>query len=90
MVDAKLLLADVRTDLARLPATLRALLDGLDTALWRERWGTEAADVIGPQRELATALQKSAEAALLETSNLTIEEAVQAVLAQQQKSRTTQ
>jgi len=37
MVDAKLLLADVRTDLARLPATLRALLDGLDTALWRER-----------------------------------------------------
>lgn len=37
MVDAKVLLADVRTDLARLPATLRALLDGLDVALWRER-----------------------------------------------------
>lgn len=37
MVDAELLLADVRTDLVRLPATLRALLDGLDTALWRER-----------------------------------------------------
>ena len=37
MVDAKLLLADVRTELARLPATLRALLDGLDTTLWRER-----------------------------------------------------
>ncbi|HYG13894.1 MAG TPA: (d)CMP kinase [Methylophilaceae bacterium] len=37
------------------------------------------------QRPVAP-LQKSAEAALLETSNLTIEEAVQAVLAQQRKS----
>jgi hypothetical protein len=37
MVDAKLLLAEVRTELARLPATLRALLDGLDTAQWRDR-----------------------------------------------------
>lgn len=37
MVDAKVVVADVRTDLARLPPTLRALLDGLEAALWRKR-----------------------------------------------------
>jgi hypothetical protein len=37
MVDAKVVVADVRTDLARLPRTLRALLDGLEAVLWRER-----------------------------------------------------
>jgi len=30
-------MAEVRTDLARLPPTLRALLDGLEVTLWRER-----------------------------------------------------
>lgn len=37
MVDLKPFVADVRADLARLPAVLRALLDGLETSLWRER-----------------------------------------------------
>ena len=37
MVDAKVVVAHVRTDLARLPPTLRALLEGLEAALWRER-----------------------------------------------------
>jgi hypothetical protein len=37
MVDPKVLLAEARADLARLPAALSALLDGLDAALWRER-----------------------------------------------------
>jgi hypothetical protein len=36
MIDPKPFLAEVRTDLARLPTTLRALLDGLEPALWRE------------------------------------------------------
>jgi hypothetical protein len=37
MLDPKVLLAGVRTDLARLPPILSALLDGLEAALWRER-----------------------------------------------------
>jgi hypothetical protein len=37
MLDASVLLTATRTDLARLPPILRALLDGLDAALWRER-----------------------------------------------------
>jgi hypothetical protein len=36
-IDAKVLLATVRRDLARLPATLDALLSDLDDALWRSR-----------------------------------------------------
>lgn len=37
MLDPRVLLAGVRTDLARLPPILIALLDGLEAALWRER-----------------------------------------------------
>lgn len=37
MLDPALLLADARTDLARLPAVLDALFGGIDVALWRER-----------------------------------------------------
>lgn len=37
MLDPTVLLAGVRTDLARLPPILSALLDGLEAALWRER-----------------------------------------------------
>ena len=37
MLDAAVLLAGVRTDLARLPPILDALLRGLEAALWRER-----------------------------------------------------
>jgi hypothetical protein len=37
MLEPSVLLAAARTDLARLPPVLRALLDGLDAALWRER-----------------------------------------------------
>jgi len=37
MVDVKPFVADVRADLARLPVTLRSLLDGLAPSLWRER-----------------------------------------------------
>ncbi len=37
MLDPKVVLAGVRTDLARLPPILSALLDGLEAALWRER-----------------------------------------------------
>jgi membrane glycosyltransferase len=42
------------TPVDRSPASieLRALRH---TALWRERWGADAADVVGPQRDLATA-----------------------------------
>jgi len=37
MVDLEPFVADVRADLTRLPAVLRALLDGLERSLWRER-----------------------------------------------------
>lgn len=37
MRDSKLFLAEIRADLARMPPALRALLDGLEAALWRER-----------------------------------------------------
>jgi hypothetical protein len=37
MLDPAVLLAGARTDLARLPLVLDALLGGLDAALWRER-----------------------------------------------------
>lgn len=62
---------------------------GIDANLSEILQDLQQRDARDSQRSVAP-LQKSAEAALLETSNLTIEEAVQAVLAQQQKSRTTQ
>ena len=37
MLDPSVLVSHVRRDLARLPPTLTALLDGLEPALWRER-----------------------------------------------------
>jgi len=37
MLDPSVLLSGVRRDLARLPPILSALLDGLETAVWRER-----------------------------------------------------
>ena len=37
MLDPSVLVDGVRTDLARLPAILSTLLDGLEPALWRER-----------------------------------------------------
>jgi hypothetical protein len=37
MLDPSVLLAEARRDLARLPPILTTLLDGLATALWRER-----------------------------------------------------
>lgn len=62
---------------------------GIDANLSEILQDLQQRDTRDSQR-LVAPLQKSAEAALLETSNLTIEEAVQAVLAQQQKSRTAQ
>jgi hypothetical protein len=37
MLEPRLLLAEARTDLARLPAILGALLEGVDAEIWRER-----------------------------------------------------
>jgi hypothetical protein len=37
MLDPAVVVAGVRTDLARLPAILSTLLDGVEAALWRER-----------------------------------------------------
>ena len=62
---------------------------GIDANLSEILQDLQQRDARDSQRLIAP-LQKSAEAALLETSNLTIEEAVQSVLTQHRESRTEQ